>query len=87
MRMFKISSNMATILFIPATYATAFGFIFAYGTVIFAMSKSGLFPSVFLETYGKYKTPHVAFLFGSYIGYAVVILVYFVLVVQQYLNL
>jgi hypothetical protein len=76
---------MATILSIPATYATAFGFIFAYGRVIIAMAKSGLFPPVFLRTYGQFKTPYVAFIFGSVVGYAVVVLVYFVPIVQIYL--
>jgi amino acid transporter len=84
-RMFRITSEVATILSIPATYATAFGFIFAYGRVITAMAKSSLFPRIFIQTYGPYQTPYVAFLFGSVIGYAICILVYFIPVVSTYL--
>lgn len=84
-RMFRASYNMVTILSIPATYATAFGFIFAYGRVITAMAKSSLFPAVFTKTYGHYQTPYVAFIAGSIIGYALCILVFFVPVVSSYL--
>lgn len=76
-RMFRASANMVTILSLPATYATAFGFIFAYGRVITAMAKSSLFPPIFTKTYGYYETPYVAFIVGSLIGYALCILTYF----------
>lgn len=42
--MFGISDQQATILSIPATYATAFGFIFSYGRLMVAMSDSRLLP-------------------------------------------
>eukprot|EP01041_Mallomonas_annulata_P015385 gene15385-32561_t len=40
--MFNISSNTATLLSLPAIYATAFGFIFAYGKLAYAMAESRL---------------------------------------------
>jgi ethanolamine permease len=85
MLMFKISSDVATILSIPATYATAFGFIFAFGRVILAMAKSSLFPPVFTRTCGRYESPYVAILAGSVIGYILCIVVYFVPSVATYL--
>ena len=84
-RMFKISFASATILSIPATYATAFGFVFSYGRLLLAMSRSGLFPTFMARTYGPYKTPYVTFIVGSVIGYALVIAVHYEPVVALYL--
>jgi amino acid transporter len=83
--MFKISFDAATILSIPATYATAFGFIFAYGRVLVAMARSGLFPEWMKDTYGTYQTPYVTLIVGSAIGYAVCILVWAKPIVMTYL--
>lgn len=75
--MFKISSQYATILSIPATYATAFGFIFSYGQLMRAMSESKLLPSVFNKTLPGSGTPYVALIVGSVLGYVICIVMYF----------
>ena len=85
MRMYALSFHAASILSIPATFATAFGFIYGYGRVILAMSRSGLFPAVLTRTYGEFKTPYVAIIVGSIISYAIVIVAYFFPILQTYL--
>ena len=74
----SMSAAAATVLSIPATYATAFGFIFSYGRVVVSMARSRLFPEFLSATYGEYQTPYAAFIFGSVFGYVLCVLVYFV---------
>ena len=73
-------------LSIPATYATAFGFIFSYGRLIVSMSESRLLPRILRLKWGEGKsgTPYVAFIFGSIISYCVCIMVYFFPVIEPY---
>jgi ethanolamine permease len=84
-RIFKMADHYASILSIPATFATAFGFIYGYGRVILSMARSGLFPPILKSTYGPYRSPYMAILFGSIISYIMVIVVNFVPVVETYL--
>ena len=74
--MFGISEDSALAFSIPATFATAYGFVFAYSRVLLAMARSGLFPRFLMRTYGKYHTPYVAIIFGAVIGYMLCIWVY-----------
>ena len=85
--MFCITEAQATLLSIPATYATAFGFIFSYGRLMVSMSESRLLPRILRSKWGNEKsgTPYVAFIVGSIIGFFVCILVYFIPVIQNYL--
>ena len=73
-----LSQSMATLLSIPATYATAFGFIFSYGRVVYAMARSKLFPSFLARSYGAEEVPYAALILGSVFGYLLCLLVYFV---------
>ena len=75
--MTNISINRAIIFSIPATFATAYGFIFAFSRVLLAMARSGLMPPLLKATYGRYRTPHVAILAGSTVGYTMCLIVYF----------
>jgi len=75
--MFNISYRTATLLSLPATYATAFGFIYSYGKLITAMSKSRLLPGICNRTTAKNGTPYTALIAGSMLGYAICLLVYF----------
>lgn len=77
--MFNISSRFATALSIPATYATAFGFIYAYGNLISSMSASNLMPfsKLFAKKIGVNRVPIFACIIGSVVGYIFCILVYF----------
>ena len=85
MRMFGMPYWAASVLSIPATFATAFGFTYGYGRVILSMARSGLFPPILVRTYGEYKTAFGAIIFGSIISYLVVILAFFVPSIQAYL--
>jgi len=49
-KMFGISDKQALILSIPATYATAFGFIFPYGRLLESLSNSKLLPKILSTT-------------------------------------
>jgi hypothetical protein len=77
--MFNISDVAATALSIPATYATAFGFIFSYGRLMIAMSESRLLPRVFR------KLPSMAYITGSLVALALCLLAHFVPAVTAYL--
>lgn len=85
--MFGISEVEATILSIPATYATAFGFIFSYGRLMLAMSESRLLPRVLRVKWGDARTgtPSMAFILGSVVGYILCIFVYFFPGIQRHL--
>ena len=85
--MFNVSldNKLLIALSIPATYATAFGFVFAAGRVMISMAMSGLFPPLLKRTWGKYKTPYTSILIGSLFGYALVIAVYFFPIINLYL--
>lgn len=85
MRIFDLTYYGATILSIPATFATAFGFVYGYGRVILSMSRSGLFPVCLTYTYGQYKTPYVAIAAGSLLSYGLVLVAFFVPIVNTYL--
>eukprot|EP01035_Chromulina_nebulosa_P017361 gene17361-22908_t len=49
-QMFGMSDKQALILSLPATYATAFGFIFPYGRLIESLSNSKLLPKILSST-------------------------------------
>ena len=76
-RAFNISKRAASLLALPGVYATAFGFMFLYGRQMSSMAKSGLFPVALKQTFGPSKTPYVALLSGSAIGYCILIILYF----------
>lgn len=76
-RLYNISERNATWFTIIPTYATAFGFMFAFGRQISAMASSGMIPKVF-----KWRIPwtgatYVAILTGSAVSMAVMAIVYF----------
>jgi L-asparagine transporter-like permease len=75
---FAIHPIYATILSLPATYATAFGFIYSYGRLIEAMANSKLLPKVCKLTTDSSGTPYVAMIAGSIVGYGICLLCYFV---------
>ena len=84
-RMFSLPYSVVSILNIPATFATAFGFIYGYSRVILSMARSGLFPSYLASTYGEYQTPYVAMIVGSFVSYMIVLIAHFVPIVETYL--
>ncbi|GMF41226.1 unnamed protein product [Phytophthora fragariaefolia] len=76
--MFKIPHRVATVLSLPATYATAFGFMWCYGKLIVAMAMSRLLPKFLSKMTKENETPYGALLAGSAISYALCIISYFV---------
>ncbi len=52
--------------------------IFAYGRQIYSLSRAGYFPRGLSVTHGARKTPHVALITGTLMGFAVLIIVWFV---------
>ena len=74
--MFNISDSGATILSLPATFATAFGFIWSYGKMMHAMAESKLLPDVFQRTTAR-GVPWVCLLFGSLVGYGICFIVFY----------
>ena len=86
--MFDIHSELTLAISIPATFATAYGFIFASGRVVICMARSGLFPEVFTITYGKYKTPIAAYLIGGGFSFMLCILAnYYVVISKNLFNI
>jgi amino acid transporter len=76
--MFATSSVYVSWLNIPATYATAFGFIYAYGKMVVAMAESKLYPSWVMIRHPTTGAPWVALTIGSVVGYAACLVAYFV---------
>lgn len=76
--MFKIPEHTATVLSLPATYATGFGFMWCYGKLIVAMAGSRLLPKFLSKTTKENETPFGALLAGSAVSYALCVISYFV---------
>jgi len=75
--MFNTTDKIATLLSIPATYATAFGFIYAYGKLIVAMAGSKLLPKIFYRRWQATGAPYIALITGSTLGYGICLVVYY----------
>jgi len=58
-------TQYAGVLAIPATYATAFGFIFAYGRLLESMAQSGLLPNALTLVTEKTGAPYIALWAGN----------------------
>lgn len=52
--------------------------IFAFGRNIYSLSRAGYFPHWLSVTHGKRKTPHIALLWGSLLGFAVLMVLFLV---------
>ncbi|KAG7382153.1 hypothetical protein PHYPSEUDO_005179 [Phytophthora pseudosyringae] len=76
--MFGMQRHAATVLSLPATYATGFGFMWCYGKLIVAMAMSRLLPSFLSKTTKENETPYGALMAGSAVSYALCIVSYFV---------
>jgi amino acid transporter len=74
---YNVPLEWAGVFAIPATYATAFGFIFSYGRLLESMSQSGLMPAVLSLTTTNSGQPYVAMLAGSLIGYFICLVAFY----------
>ncbi|GMF27712.1 unnamed protein product [Phytophthora lilii] len=72
----KISDEYAALLSLPGAFATAFGFMWAYGILIAALSTSRLLLPFCAKTTKESNTPYYSLLIGSAWSYAFCLLVY-----------
>jgi len=75
MSLFNCSYLQATALSLPATFAGFYSFIFCYGTLLDALSESGLLPEQLSRKFNG--VPWVAFVVGSVISYCTCLVVFY----------
>jgi ethanolamine permease len=83
--MFGLSDSHALILSLPATYATAYGFMLPSGKLLYSLASSKLLPEPLKWTTSFSGTPYVALIFGSILGYLICIVVYFNPILNAYI--
>jgi len=83
--MFNCSKQCVTLLSLPATFATAYGFVFSFGKLLHALATSKLLPEIFSRTAQPQATPFTAIILGSSISYTICLLVFFFPRTQKYL--
>ena len=69
----NVTARYATILSIPATFGTAFGFVFIYGKIIMCMSNSKLLPEFLSYRHPTTRSPYMALIVGSVVSYCICI--------------
>ncbi|RHY30130.1 hypothetical protein DYB32_004587 [Aphanomyces invadans] len=69
-RLFGCSMPLATLLSVPATFASGQGFVQAYTNIIVALGSSRLLPEVFLVSLESTGAPIVAILSGTVLSFA-----------------
>jgi ethanolamine permease len=74
--LFNTSRRYAALLSLPATFATAFGFMWCYGKLICAMATSRLLLPIFARTTPGIETPYAALLLGSACSYGFCLITY-----------
>jgi ethanolamine permease len=84
-QLFGIGHHAATVFSLPATYATAFGFMWCYGKLIAAMASSRLLPPILGRATNTCGTPYVGITFGSLLSFLLCLLVHFVPRINRYL--
>lgn len=84
-RIFNCSRSTADVILLPGLFATAFGFIFAYGRLIHALACSRLLPVCLTQVNMKTDAPQTAILAGSLVSLCVCILVYCFPLLERYL--
>ena len=67
--MFNTASEMVLILSIPATFATAYGFVYAFSKMISAMGESKLWPDMFGLKHPETGAPFVGIIFGCLLSF------------------
>ena len=72
-----ISLNQATWLTIIPTFATGFGFMFAYQRQMYAMAGSGMLPRWLATKTAASDMPYASLLFGTLLSLCVVLPIYF----------
>jgi ethanolamine permease len=76
-----IGGNIAKLLALLAVIGLIASFhtiIYAYGRQIYSLSRAGYFPQALSETHGAHKTPNRALIAGTVLGFAVMMVVWYV---------
>ncbi len=68
------ASKLFTLISLTGLIASFHGIIYAYGRVLFALSRAGYFPR-WISVTGKNHTPHVALILGAAIGFACAVVI------------
>ncbi|KAF0707855.1 hypothetical protein As57867_006499, partial [Aphanomyces stellatus] len=76
-RMFNCSHETSTLLAVPATFATAQGFVQSYSKIISAMAGSQLLPAILHQKHPTFKTPVYTIVGGSIISFGLCFLDYY----------
>jgi len=72
-----VSFRNATLFTIPASLAAAYGYMFAYGKLIYFLASSGLLPRMLCWKWKSRDTPVAAIVVGSILSYAVCLVILF----------
>ncbi|NKB99343.1 MAG: amino acid permease [Pseudomonadales bacterium] len=71
------SGKLLGLVAVAGLIASFHAIIYAYGRNIFSLSRAGYFPTWMSLTHRTRKTPHIALITGALLGYAVLMLLYF----------
>lgn len=71
------AAELLALIGVTGLVASFFTIIFAYGRNTYSLSRAGYFPHFLSKTHGTRKTPHVALIAGAIVGYAVVLLIWY----------
>lgn len=83
--LFHCSMEVASLLSIPATYSTVFGFMFISSRVVLSMAESHLLPKLLMSKFRE-DTPAAALLFNTCLSYLICTLMYSFPVLKQVLS-
>ena len=72
------SAKVLGLVAIAGLIASFHAIIFAFGRNIYSLSRAGYFPHWLSVTHGERKTPHVALLGGSLVGFSVLMVLFLV---------
>lgn len=73
----SVAAPVLTLLALVGLIASFHGVIFAYGRNIYSLSRAGYYPTTLSLTHGRRKTPHVALIAGSAVGYGMALLLHY----------
>jgi ethanolamine permease len=71
------SGNVLGLIAVAGLIASFHAIIYAYGRNIYSLSRAGYFPHWMSVTHGTRKTPHVALIWGSVVGYGLLLVLHF----------
>jgi ethanolamine permease len=71
-------ARLLSLFAVAGLVASFHSIIFAFGRQIYSLSRAGYFPHFLSVTHGEHKTPNVALYTGAVIGFAVMLVIWFV---------